>query len=70
MFLHFCHTLNSLGLSVIAAFLRRCVSLFLVSLTIRYYQNPEQVGYAGWIESPRVGVLAFIRADHTVQWRW
>ncbi len=35
------------------------------------YDHPDQVGgYRGWYELPRVGVVAFIRDDGSVQYRW
>lgn len=35
------------------------------------YDNPGQVGgYRGWYELPRVGVVAFIRDDNSVQYHW
>lgn len=68
MFLSFCHTLNAVRLSWLAALLRRIVAM-VAPLTVRAYANPEQVGYAGWVDSP-LGVVAFTRPDGSLQWRW
>ena len=68
MFLSFCHALNALRLSWIAAALRYVVASF-APLSEGRYANPDAVGYDGWIDSP-LGVLAFIRRDGSLQWRW
>ena len=68
MLLNICYALNVVRLSWLAVALRYLVAR-LTPTTERAYANPEQVGYAGWIESP-AGVLAFVRPDGSLQWRW
>ena len=68
MFLNICYFLNVVYLSWISAALRYIAYTFLPTEQ-KFYANPDQVGYAGWVESP-IGVLAFIRPDNRYQWVW
>lgn len=67
MFLTFCHSLNTLGLSYFVAGIRKITAVF-VPTTLRVYDQ-SAAGYYGWIDSP-VGALAFIKDDGSLQWRW
>jgi len=80
-FMRLCWTLNTLRLSRLAAALRRWAhwrARFTLSGKLRdpswvswkHYDHPEDVGYRGWIEHERHGVLAFARMDDSLQFEW
>jgi hypothetical protein len=73
MFNTICWWLNRARLSVLVAALRWVLAGLLRpwQRCFVYSAPPEQVaGYAGWLEVPGLGVLAFRRADGSLQWRW
>lgn len=71
MFLTFCHLLNRIGLSWLAAALRvLCYVLLCPWRQVGLYTNPVAVGYRGWIRAPLVGPLVFLRLDGSRQYRW
>jgi len=73
MFNTICWWLNRARLSRLVAALRaRVAGLLRPWQRVRTYAAPPAAvaGYTGWLEVPRLGVLAFRRADGTWQWRW
>lgn len=38
--------------------------------TTHYYKNPEAVGWRGWIDLPLFGVVAFVKKDNSLLYRW
>ena len=68
MFNDVCQLLNLIYLRHVSALLRMIAFRFLTT-SRTYYNNPSEVGYQGWVES-KIGTLAFIRADDTLQWVW
>ena len=68
MFNELCWQLNRVGLSVVAAGLRR-VAATVTPTTVGEYALGGCGGYKGWIESP-LGVVAFVQDDGALVWRW
>lgn len=66
------YTLNGLNLFALsAAFARLAYSLHKAQCIEQVYTHGPQAGYTGWIEHPRLGVLAFRRADSgELQFKW
>lgn len=69
MFNELCWQLNRVGLSVVAAGLRR-VAAAVSPVTYRAYDAGDEVGYKGWLYSPFAGVIAFVQDDGKLVWRW
>lgn len=78
-FMHLCWFLNTLRLYGLAAGLRWWVcntttmaGKFLTPppLLWKHYDHPEEVGYRGWVEHAKHGVLAFVRMDDSLQFMW
>lgn len=65
------YTLNAVGWNVVAAlFARLAYRLYRRECVERFYTTP-QAGFVGWIEHPRLGVLAFRRQDTgALQFKW
>jgi hypothetical protein len=38
-------------------------------LTMKTYENPDAVGWRGWVEAP-TGVVAFVGNDGALVWHW
>lgn len=65
------YVLNSIGWNAAAAALAKLTyRLHRADCVERSYDNGPQAGYTGWIEHPRYGVLAYIREDGTLQFKW
>jgi len=69
MFNELCWQLNRVGLSVVAAGLRRVVAA-VSPVTYRDYDEADEVGYKGWLSSRYAGVVAFVQEDGALVWRW
>ena len=69
MFNELCWQLNRVGLSVVAAGLRRVVAA-VSPVTYRAYDAGDAVGYKGRLSSRVVGVVAFVQDDGKLVWRW
>ena len=40
------------------------------NLILKHYAQPEAAGYRGWLETPTGEIVAFMRLDGSIQWRW
>jgi hypothetical protein len=76
-FMRLCWTLNTLRLYPASALLRfaayqvcRLVPAWRRGLIGHDYEDRWAVGYIGWIEHARLGVLLFIDLDHRFQYQW
>lgn len=76
MFVNFCHMLNRLHLSGVAAGLR-WLAFVLLPKAEKFYadeDNPDGVvayGYYSWVDVPALGCVAFRRTgDRSLQFRW
>lgn len=74
LFMHLCWFLNSIRLFKISAYLRYLVFAIVFNggetLWVNSYDNPDEVGYNGWVEWPGFGVLAFVKRDGQPQFEW
>jgi hypothetical protein len=69
LFQTFCYTLNGLWLSRLAAGLRWLAVKF-APTQYEAYSNPGDVGYLGWLQNAKLGCLAFVKDDKSIQYRW
>lgn len=76
-FMRLCWLLNSLRLFPVSAALRfvayqsaRLIPAWRCGLTGHDYGNRQEVGYIGWVEHSRLGVLLFIDLDSQFQYLW
>ena len=66
MFLNLCWLLNVVGLSSVAAWMRRVIHRTLIAyLPTEYvaYSNSERIGYLGYVEMKHFGVLCYHSAE-------
>lgn len=72
MFLNFCYFLNVLKLSWLAALLRFLMAQLLRGQLQERSYNIPIIGWAGWVEAPMIGVLAFIPEEEPKRriYRW
>lgn len=70
-FMRLCWFLDSIHMHYLAAALR-VVAYWALRTTreAKPYKYPERVGYLAWIEDKRVGVIAFVREDNSIQFVW
>lgn len=72
LFQRFCYRLNDLRLYRVSAALRWCAwKLAGHQIITETYDEPSHVGgYRGWLETKRAGVLAFIKDNGELQFKW
>lgn len=75
LFMHVCWFLTDIGLVKVSGWLRRAAHNHVaVSRTGAFeygtYQNPDQIGYKGWLDLDGFGTVAFERLDGTLQYEW
>jgi len=73
MFVNFCHGLNRLHLSGVAAGLRWVAFHILPRREEPYDDQPGgvvELGYQSWVDVPALGCVAFRRTDGSLQFRW
>lgn len=39
-------------------------------MKFKQYENPDSVGYQGWIETQEGNIAGFVQLDGTIQWSW